>query len=121
MEMLVNLRGVPADEAWDIRELLDSQDIEYYETDAGNWGIAQPGLWLCDPAQLPAAQVLLAEYWENRRWQMRELQAQESRDGKQTRALQTFLRAPMRFVAAIGVIALVVYFSVKPFLAFLPG
>ena len=37
---LFNLRGVPEDEAEDIRQLLDEHEIEFYETSAGNWGVS---------------------------------------------------------------------------------
>lgn len=119
MEMLVNLRGVPEDEAGEIRELLDSQGIDYYETTAGNWGVGQPGIWVRDPQQAAMANKLLADYWQNRRWRIREQQARLDAEGRQRKPLEMLVRAPLRFIAVIGVIAAVVYFSIKPFLDFL--
>ncbi len=46
--LVFKLRNVPDDEAKDVRELLDTHHIDYYETTAGNWGIAMPGLWVQD-------------------------------------------------------------------------
>ena len=64
--LLFSLRGVPDDEADDVRELLTEQAIDFYETSAGNWGISMPALWLKDHGQLAQAQELLANYQRQR-------------------------------------------------------
>jgi len=43
---LFKLKGVPEDEAEDIRNLLTNHYIDHYETPAGNWGISMPAIWL---------------------------------------------------------------------------
>lgn len=115
MKMLVNLRGVPEDEAMEIRQLLDSQGIDYYETGAGNWGIGQPGIWLSDPGQRSTAESLLAQYWHDRRQRLRE----EEADNPRPTHFQAFLKAPVRHLASLGVIGLILFFSIKPFFDFL--
>ena len=40
------MRHVPEDEAQEVRELLASNKIEFFETFAGNWGVSMPALWL---------------------------------------------------------------------------
>lgn len=50
-KLLFKLRGVPDDEADEIRALLAEKQIEYYETSAGNWGISLPALWLQDDSR----------------------------------------------------------------------
>ena len=40
------MRHVPEDEAREVRELLASNKIEFFETFAGNWGVSMPALWL---------------------------------------------------------------------------
>ena len=64
--LLFALRGVPDDEADEVRELLTEQEIDYYETSAGNWGISMPALWLRDRGQLQEARELLANYQRQR-------------------------------------------------------
>ena len=64
--LLFNLRGVPEDEADEVRELLTEQDIDFYETSAGNWGMSMPALWLRDVADLEKARQLLNAYQQQR-------------------------------------------------------
>jgi hypothetical protein len=45
-KLVFKLRNVPIDEAQDIRELLEGNDIAYFETSAGNWGISLPAIWI---------------------------------------------------------------------------
>ena len=61
-KILFKLRDVPADEAQEVRELLERNDIEYYETLGGNWGISLPALWLKKEAQRHRARELLDTY-----------------------------------------------------------
>ena len=61
-KLLFNLRGVPEDEAKAVRALLTENQIGYYETTAGNWGISLAALWLEDQNQLAEANRLLEEY-----------------------------------------------------------
>ena len=61
-KLLFNLRGVPEDEAEAVRALLTENQIAYYETTAGNWGISLAALWLEDQNQLAEAHRLLEEY-----------------------------------------------------------
>ena len=61
-KLLFKLRGVPDDEADEIRALLTEKQIEYYETSAGNWGISLPALWLQDDSRYSEAKELLDAY-----------------------------------------------------------
>ena len=47
--LVFRLRNVPEDEAQAVRTVLDTNNIDWYETTAGNWGIAMPGLWINNP------------------------------------------------------------------------
>ena len=44
-KLLLNLRGVPDDEADDVRRFLDSGGIGYYETQPTRWGTSG-GIWV---------------------------------------------------------------------------
>ena len=57
--LLLNLRDVPADEAEEVRALLDAEGIEWYETKPSLWGVSAGGLWLSDPDQQEQARALL--------------------------------------------------------------
>jgi hypothetical protein len=115
---LLNLRGVPDDEAEEIRALLSEQGIDYYETPGGNWGMSIPALWLKDETQLEKARRLLAEYQQQRQSHAREeyehLKAQD-----QQRSFVDMLREhPLRYLFYLILICLIAYISISPFLKF---
>ena len=70
--LLFSLRGVPEDEVDEVRELLTEQNIDFYETSAGNWGMSMPALWLRDDASEKARYALNA-YQQQRFLSSREL------------------------------------------------
>ena len=45
-KLLFKMRNVLADEAQDVRELLEDNKIDYFETFAGNWGVSLPAIWV---------------------------------------------------------------------------
>jgi hypothetical protein len=70
-KLLFRLRNVPDDEAQEVRELLDENGVEFYETSAGNWGISLPGIWLADASDYTRARALLDCYQDQRAAQQR--------------------------------------------------
>ncbi len=111
------LRNVPDDEAEDVRDLLDSNKIEFYETTAGNWGISSPGIWLKHDDDLTRARSLLDAYQHERTIEQQQKYAQLRREGKHRTFLDNFLENPIRFVAYSCIVVAVIYFSIKPFLS----
>lgn len=115
--LLFKLNAVPDDEAYDIRMLLTDNDIDYYETSAGNWGISLAGIWLRDQSQLQQARSLINDY-EQTRYQYARAEYDQLRAEGQQRTLVGMLReSPLRFLAYLAVIGLILYLSIKPFLA----
>ncbi len=112
---LMRLRGVHEDEAQDLRELLEANGIVYYETPAGNWGISMPAIWLRDEAELPRARALLDDYQRERATRVRSEYQQLKKTGQQKTFLQQLKTHPGRVVAYLVVIAIILYFSTKPF------
>lgn len=112
-QLLFSLRGVPEDEAWDIRELLDAHEIDYYETSAGNWGISTPALWLRDERQLQEAQRLIAAYQQQRAETQRALYQQLKAAGEHKTLFRAFKENPLQFLMYLGLIYMVLYFSIK--------
>lgn len=106
---LFNLRGVPEDEADEIRALLQEHAIDYYETPAGNWGMSMPSLWLKEEGQLEQARALIGEYQRQRQVLLQEQLPQ--------RTLAEMVREhPVRYLAYLALIALILYLSISPFL-----
>ncbi|MDD1605743.1 MAG: DUF6164 family protein [Methylococcaceae bacterium] len=107
--LLFSLRGVPDDEADEIRELLTEQDIDFYETPAGNWGVSMPALWLRDETELATAQTLLNTYQQQRFITQRALYLQT----KPKTVLQAFIAKPLLYSVYFLAIGLVLYASIR--------
>lgn len=107
--LLFSLRGVPDDEAEEIRELLAEQDIDFYETPAGNWGVSMPAFWLRDEAELAKAQALLNDYQQQRAITQRELYLQT----KPKTLLQAFIERPLLYSVYFLAMGLVLYVSIR--------
>ena len=114
---LFSLRGVPDDEADEIRALLTENEIDFYETSAGNWGISNPSIWLKDEDQLSEARALLENYQTERTVQQRKLHEQRQIEGNQTTFRELLAEDPFKVLAYIGIVFVILYFSTKPFLS----
>jgi hypothetical protein len=79
---LFSLHNVPDDEAEEVRELLRSNEIDFYETPAGNWGISVAYIWLHDENELEKAKALIDNYQQERLIRVREEYAQLGRTGR---------------------------------------
>ena len=114
--LIFRLRNVPDEEADAIRELLDKNNIAWYETTAGNWGIAMPGIWCSDENDASRAQVLIHNYQQEFAQQQRELFAQQRASGEATTFMQRIKDHPVR-TAGIAIFCLfIVYVSTHPFI-----
>lgn len=113
---LFSLHNVPDDEAEEVRELLRSNAIDFYETPAGNWGVSVPYLWLHDENQLAQAKALIVDYQKERLIRVREEYEQLGRMGRHRTIGDVIRENPLRFVVYVAAIAAVLYFSTKPFI-----
>ena len=117
--MLMNLRHVPEDEAAEVRSLLAEHAIDYYETPPNRWGISMGAIWLRDDDQYDHARRLLDEYQARRREQARAEREQQLREGTSETFVSLFRRDPARWVLYLGIIAVLLYFTVTPFFGWL--
>lgn len=117
-KILFKLRDVPDDEAQEVRELLERNEIEYYETLGGNWGISLPALWLKKEAQQNRARELLDAYQRDRAGRAREEYERSRLRGNSSARRTNFAESPLRFSAYLGLIALVLFLSLGFFLSF---
>lgn len=108
--LFFRLNGVPTDEADDVRELLATNDIDYYETSAGNWGISLPAIWLHRQDDLARAQSLLDSYQQQRTLAQRALYQQLKQKG-QLGFWRHNASQPLRFLLYCAALALIVYVS----------
>ncbi|TDT43930.1 hypothetical protein DES49_0029 [Halospina denitrificans] len=105
--LLLNLRNVPEDEHLEVRELLDSHDIAYYETEPSPWMISFGAIWLQDEDREDEALSLLADYQEQR----------QSRERARYEAEGPYPQSPLRLLVAVVAIGVVLYLALMPFLS----
>lgn len=112
-KLLLNLRGVPDDEADDVRHFLDANGIGYYETRPNIWGISGC-IWIRDDRDLAEAKRLMADYQHEREQRARAERAEAERNG----TAQTFadvLRAqPWQVALTVIAIALLLGLTAIP-------
>ena len=113
--LLIKLRHAPEDEILEIRSLLQEHRIDFYETQAGPWGISAPGIWLNDEHQYDRAKALMDDYQENR---FREKHAEYEklrRAGQHRTFQQNLLDRPLQVLLYSLIAGLILYFSISPF------
>jgi Family of unknown function (DUF6164) len=114
--LLFSLRNVPDDEAQEIRQLLASNEVEFYETPAGKWGVSAPAIWLQDKNELQRAKSLIEAYQKERFVRHRQEFESLKRQGKHKTIVDAIAENPLRFVFYLAVIVIVLYLSIMPFL-----
>ncbi|WP_090657805.1 DUF6164 family protein [Nitrosomonas marina] len=112
-KILFKLNGVPDDEANDVRALLSDNDIDFFETAAGNWGVSMPAIWLRDENQFDRARALLDEYQQARTIRMREEYDSLKKSGKHKTLLDAVKERPVLFIVHLAVTILVIYLSLR--------
>lgn len=114
--LLFRLNGVPEDEVIEVRRLLDEHGVDYYETDAGRFGISLAAIWLPDEVEPARPRALLETYQQQRYAQARGEYEQRLRDGTAETQLQRLLRHPLRSLIYLAVVLAILYFTLAPFL-----
>jgi hypothetical protein len=115
-KLLLNLRDVPDDEADDVRRLLDSGGIRYYETRPSFWGISAGGIWIRDNGDAAQAKRLMAEYQRERQARARAERAEAERDGTAQTFINVLRTQPLRVALAVIGIVLVLGLMAVPML-----
>ena len=115
---LMNLRHVPDDEADEIRALFEAYEIPFYETPPSRWGISMGGFWIHDDAEAERARNLLAQYQSQRLAQQRSRYKEDLAAGRTGGPWWRLCRKPVTTVAACLAIAVILVFSLAPFVNF---
>ena len=116
--LLFSLRNVPDDEADAIRALLRENDIEYFETSAGNWGISAPGIWLKDSDRYESAKELLEGFQQSWASAQQEKFRQLAQNGEIDTVFNRFMQNPFQVIIYIAIALFILYVSINPFLNF---
>jgi hypothetical protein len=100
-KMLMNLRDVPADEAADVRAMLESQHIEFYETRPSMWGISAGGIWITEDTAYPDARRAMDEYQQQRATRARAEYAEAKRAGTADTFISLLRADPARVLLSV--------------------
>jgi hypothetical protein len=114
--LLFRLNGVPDDEAEEVRALLVANHIDFYETDAGRFGISLAAIWLRDDGEPERARALLDRYQQQRFEQARARYEQQLRDGTAESQLQRLMHQPLRSLIFLLALMAVLALSTLPFI-----
>ncbi len=68
--LLFRLNDVPEDEINAVREILETHNVDVYETDSGKWGISVAAIWLREDEEYDYARALIEEYQRERQTQV---------------------------------------------------
>lgn len=117
-KLLFRLRNVPDDEAEEVRQLLEEHGIETYETDAGNWGISMPAIWLEHSAEFERAKALLDDYQNKRAIRVRAEYDQLRSRGEHPSLRATVRAQPLKFAAYCVAIVFILLLSIVSFVSF---
>ncbi len=98
-KLLLNLRGVPDDEADDVRRFLGAARIHYYETQPTRWGTA--GCIWVDDADVAEAKRLMAEYQRERLARARAELDEAKRNGTASTFIDVLRTQPLRVALAV--------------------
>ncbi|MDQ6955441.1 MAG: DUF6164 family protein [Mariprofundaceae bacterium] len=112
--LLFKLRNVPDDEAEEIRKLLRQNNIDYYETTAGTWGISLAALWLHHNRHLEKAKELIAHYQVTRAEHAQQTYAKQCAEGTQRTIFTLIQDAPIKWIAYLFGILFVLYLATIP-------
>jgi hypothetical protein len=100
-KLLLNLRTVPDDEADDVRAMLDTHAIAFYETKPSIWGISGGGIFVRDDAAIGDAKRLMADYQQQRQVRARAEYAAAVREGTAGTFWTTLRAEPARVLLTL--------------------
>ena len=113
--LIFKLRNVPDDEAEEVRCLLEDNEIYYYETDSGRFGLGFAAMWMKDDEQLEQAKELIQQYQVERYQQATSNLEALDESGERVSRLEFFMTKPIRFSILLIFASALAYFTVIPF------
>lgn len=114
--LVFRLRNVPEDEADDVRALMDENEFDWYETSAGNWGIAMPGIWVSNDGDADNARQFINAYQTDRQSTMRDNYQQELDSGHVVSFTQRLKEHPLRVAGLVLFCLFILFVSINPFM-----
>ena len=115
--LIFKLKNVTSEEAGEVRQLLEDNNIAIYETDSGFFGTSVAGYWLEDISEKPRARTLLADYAQQRQQRVQAEYRAKYELGEIETFWQRFKNQPLRLSLSLVVVVLILSISIIPFFA----
>jgi len=112
------LNNVPEDEANQVRELLTEHNIEFYETNAGRWGISIAALWVSNDDDFEKARQFIEPFQQDFTKKMREQFEIDKREGRIPTFWQLINANPIMFITYWALIIAVLAITILPIYGF---
>ena len=116
--LLFRLQGVDAEEAQEVRQLLEDHALEFFETSAGWWGTGVAAIWLLADTEAARARELLDDYQSERVAQARRRSGSGS-EGANDSVWRRILEQPLYFSSVVIAVVLILALSIWPFVTML--
>jgi len=113
-KLLFRLRNVPEEEAAAVRKMLDEHRVEYYETDAGNWGVSMPAIWINDDSRYAEYKILLENWQQEYTAIARSNYQQRKADGLEPSLSDRIKSRPVPSLLAIAFSIFIIYLMLGP-------
>ena len=117
-KIIFRMRYVPQDEAQEVRDLLKENDIDFFETFAGNWSISVPALWVKHDEQFSRARRIIEDYQIERTKKVKQEFSEHKNTDKNITVRNIFSESPSKFIGSVFAIFIVLYISLRFFLSF---
>ena len=117
-KLLFRMRHVSEEEANDVRGLLEKNNIEFFETFSGTWGISIAAIWVSRNDQYTEARKIIDEYQAERTDKVKKALLDQEIKGVKPRVSDVFIQNPLRFLFSLFAIIIVLYISLRFFLFF---
>lgn len=116
-KLLFQLANVPEQEVEDVCQLLESKEIQFYQTEAGRWKLGVDALWVVDEESYINARQLIDEYQAELHRNIAEKTLSNAYQPLSfTQGLYYgFKQRPLGMIATVLSIAIVLLFVLVPF------
>jgi hypothetical protein len=119
--LVFRLNGVSEQEAEEVRDLLNTEGFEFYETSAGRWHISVAAIWLVRDDDYDAARECIDQYQQQRQTEQREAMQRAREEGKAPGWKDRWREEPATLVLVWVGLAVVVAISTWPFFNWMRG
>ncbi|MGS2744878.1 DUF6164 family protein [Halomonas sp. LS-001] len=114
--LLFRLRHVTEEEALEVRQLLEEQGFDTYETQAGFFRLGVEAIWLRDNREKERAQAVLADYQAKRFERVRREHQDALANGEAPTLWRRLVAHPLQVALVILAVAMIILLTLLPFI-----